>query len=383
MAMKNKSYIAAALFTLGLTACHNEPSFHVEGTVTGAADKILIIEHAGLEKLEAVDSVKLHENGTFKFAVPSNTSPEFYRLRVDHKIINFAVDSTETVSINADYTTFATGYDIKGSANNTKIKELVLLQSELQTKVNKLSQAGIPVGIAQDSLVSLISNYKKNVSRNYIFKEPQKAYAYFALFQQLNGLMLFDPLNNKDDVKCFAAVATNMNNLYPHAERSRNLYNMVIKGMKNTRVVQPKEIEIPEDKIEEASIIDIALNDLRGKTHHITELKGKVVLLDFTVYATPESGARNLALRELHKKYADKGFEIYQISLDPNEHFWKTSADNLPWICVRDPQAQYSSYANIYGVTQVPTSFIVNRENMLTLRADEKTDLEKEIKKLL
>ncbi len=60
-------------------------------------------------------------------------------------------------------------------------------------------------------------------------------YAYFALFQSLNGYMIFDPLTNKEDVKCFAAVATSLNNAYPHADRSRNLYNMVIKGMKNTR----------------------------------------------------------------------------------------------------------------------------------------------------
>lgn len=57
-------------------------------------------------------------------------------------------------------------------------------------------------------------------------------YAYFALFQSLNGYMIFDPLTNKEDVKCFAAVATSLNNAYPHADRSRNLYNMVIKGMK-------------------------------------------------------------------------------------------------------------------------------------------------------
>ena len=61
-------------------------------------------------------------------------------------------------------------------------------------------------------------------------------YAYFALFQSLNGYMIFDPLTNKEDVKCFAAVATSLNNAYPHADRSRNLYNMVIKGMKNTRI---------------------------------------------------------------------------------------------------------------------------------------------------
>lgn len=383
MTMKKKSYIAAALIALGLTACHNEPSFLVEGSISGAADKMLIIEHSGLENIEAIDSVKLNENGNFSFTVPSMLVPEFYRLRLDNKIINFAVDSTETVGIQAEYDHFSTKYTISGSINNTKIKELVLLQSKLQSDMNQLGQSGMPIGLAQDSLTSLINAYKKNVSLNYIFKAPQKAYAYFALFQQLNGMMLFDPLNNKEDVKCFAAVATSMNNLYPHTERSRNLYNMVIKGMKNTRIVQPKGLEIPIEKIKEADIIDIALKDLRGKTHHITDLKGKVVLLDFTVYATPESGARNLTLRELYKKYADKGLEIYQISLDPNEHFWKTSSDNLPWICVRDPQAQYSSYANLYGVSQIPTSFLVNRANVLSLRVDEHTDIEAEIKKLL
>lgn len=383
MTMKKKSYIAAALIALGMTACQNGPTFRVEGSISGAADKTLFIEHSGLDRIEAIDSVKLHTNGTFEFSVPSIHSPEFYRLRVENKVINFSVDSTETVEIKADYDHFTTAYDIKGSTNNQKIKELVQLQSQLQAKVNQLTTSGLPVGLAQDSLITLINQYKKNVTRNYIFKEPQKAYAYFALFQQLNGMMLFDPLNSKEDVKCFAAVATSFNNLYPHAERSRNLYNMVIKGMKNTRVVQTKEIEIPQDKIKETNIIDIALKDLKGKTHRLTDLKGKVVLLDFTVYATAESGARNLALRELYKKYSDKGLEIYQISLDPNEHFWKTASDNLPWICVRDPQAQYSTYASLYGVNQIPTSFLVSRDNVLSLRADNKTEIEAEIKKLL
>ena len=383
MTMKKKSYIAAAFIALGLTACHNEPSFLVEGSISGAANKTLIIEHSGLDKIEALDSVKLAENGTFKFSVPTMQSPEFYRLRVDDKIINFSVDSTETVGIKADYKNFSTAYSISGSTNNTKIKELVLLQSKLQRDVNLLAKSGMPAGLAQDSLMKLVDSYKKNISHNYIFKAPQMTSSYFALFQHLNGIMLFDPLNNKEDVKCFAAVATSMNNLYPHAERSRNLYNIVIKGMKNTRGVQRKELELPMDKIKEATIIDIDLKDLHGKTHRITDLKGKVVLLDFTVYATPESGARNLVLRELYKKYSEKGLEIYQISLDPNEHFWKTAADNLPWICVRDPQAQYSTFANLYGVTQIPTSFLVDRENILSLRINEKTDIEAAIKKLL
>lgn len=381
--MKRNAYIAAALLFAGVTACNNEPAFKVQGEVTDAADKMLYLEQTGLDGIVALDSVELGSDGTFSFAAARPEAPDFYRLRIEDKVINFSVDSTETVEVKADYKNFATDYNIQGSESNQKIKELVLLQTDLQERVNQLAQSGLPVGIVQDSLSRMVNTYKNNVKRNYIFVGPNKPYAYFALFQVLNGYMIFDPLNNKEDVKCFAAVATSMNNMYPHADRSRNLYNMVIKGMKNTRTPQVKPLEIPADKIQETSIIDIPLKDIEGTTRHLTDLKGKVVLIEFTVYGSAESGARNLLLREIYDKYASQGLEIYQISLDTDEHFWKTAADNLPWICVRDPQGPYSTYVNLYGVTKLPTAFLVNRNNELSMRIGEKTNLEEAIKKLL
>lgn len=375
--------MAVALLTVGMVSCQNGPSFQVEGEVSGAADKMLYIEQSGLEGVVPLDSVKLDEDGTFRFSETRPMSPEFYRLRIDDKVINFSIDSTETVVFKADYSNFSTAYQVEGSENNAKIKELVLLQAGLQAKVDRLSQSGLPAGDIQDSLMNLVNVYKDQVKRGYIFKGPNMTYAYFALFQTLNGYMIFDPLTNKEDIKCFAAVATSLNNQYPHADRSRNLYNMVIKGMKNTRKPQTKEIELSEDVVSEASIIDIPLMDIQGNVRHLTDLKGKVVLIDFTAYSTPTSGTHNLALREIYNKYASQGFEIYQVSLDANEHFWKTAADNLPWICVRDPQGPYSTYVNLYGVTQLPTAFLVNRSNELSVRVDEKTDLEEAIRKLL
>lgn len=381
--MKRNAYIAAALLFAGFTACNNEPAFKVQGEVTDAADKMLYLEQTGLDGIVALDSVELGSDGVFSFVSARPEAPDFYRLRIDNKVINFSVDSTETVDVKADYKSFATEYNIQGSENNQKIKELVLLQTDLQERVNRMAQSGLPIGIAQDSLTRMVDAYKDEVKRNYIFVAPNKPYAYFALFQVLNGYMIFDPLNNKEDVKCFAAVATSMNNLYPHADRSRNLYNMVIKGMKNTRTPQVKPLDIPADKIQETSIIDIPLMDIEGTVRHLTDLKGKVVLIDFTVYGSAESGARNLLLREIYDKYASQGLEIYQVSLDTDEHFWKTAADNLPWICVRDPQGPYSTYVRLYGVTQLPTAFLVGRNNELNMRIGPKTNLEEAIKNLL
>ena len=381
--MKKVVYYLLALVLVGMSACENGPKFKVQGEVADAENKTIYLEASGLEGIVLLDSVKLKANGNFSLAGARPEIPEFYRLRMDGKVINFVVDSTETVSIKAEAAKFDTDYTIDGAESNQKIKELVLLQAELQQKVDKLSQSKLPAGIAQTQLATLINEYKNKVKKSYIYEAPNKPYAYFALFQTLGGYMIFDPLANKDDVRCFAAVATSLNNIYPHADRSRNLYNMVIKGLKNTREPRQENVEIDPSIIKESGIIDIKLKDLKGKERSLTELAGKVVLIDFTIYNNTMSATHNLALRELYNKYHEKGLEIYQISLDADEHFWKTSADNLPWICVRDEKASYSNYIQLYNVTQLPTIFLVDRSNSLNARGENIEDLEAAIQKLL
>jgi peroxiredoxin len=381
--MKKVVYYLLALVLVGMSACENGPEFKVQGEVADAENKTIYLEASGLEGIVLLDSVKLKANGNFSLAGARPEIPEFYRLRMDGKVINFVVDSTETVSIKAEAAKFDTNYTIDGAESNQKIKELVLLQAELQQKVDKLSQSKLPAGIAQTQLATLINEYKNKVKKGYIYEAPNKPYAYFALFQTLGGYMIFDPLANKDDVRCFAAVATSLNNIYPHADRSRNLYNMVIKGLKNTREPRQENVEIDPSIIKESGIIDIKLKDLKGKERSLTELAGKVVLIDFTIYNNTMSATHNLALRELYNKYHEKGLEIYQISLDADEHFWKTSADNLPWICVRDEKASYSNYIQLYNVTQLPTIFLVDRSNSLNARGENIEDLEAAIQKLL
>ncbi len=382
--MKKNIYFLLALLMVGLVACDNTPKFKVQGEVNGAQDKMLYLDLSGVTGVSVLDSVELGKDGSFSFSVNRPESPEFYRLRMEGKVVNFAVDSTETITIRTHADKFDTDYTIEGSENNLKIKELVLLQADLQKEVNQLAQnRDIPAGIAQDRLMSLVDNYKNKVKREYIFAAPNTTYAYFALFQTMNGYMIFDPLASKEDVKCFAAVATSMNNTYPHADRSRNLYNMVIKGMKNTRAPRQETVEIDPNIVKEADIIDIQLKDLKGNVRTLTELKGKVILIDFTVYNHTLSAAHNLALRELYNKYHSQGLEIYQISLDADEHFWKTSADNLPWVCVRDANGAYSQYVSLYNVTDLPSAYLVGRDNVLNSRVEDIKELDAKIKSLL
>ncbi len=386
--MKRNSIIGAGclLIALSLGSCKDQgPCFTIQGNIADAKGEKLYLENIGIEKPEVLDSVKLGSAGSFKFKQKQPETPDYYRLRLGDQVINVCVDTTETITVKASKSDMATNYEVTGSEQSAVIKELTLKQMTLQGNVDKLlrNDAKLAPQQVQDSLFSLINSYKEEVKRNYIFKAPNSAYAYFALFQRLGSYLIFDPLNSREDIKCFQAVATSLNQKYPHAVRSKNLYNIVMKGLRNMRAPQQRVLQIPEDKIKEATIIDIALKDLNGNTRRLTDLKGKVVLLDFTVYQNAVSPTRNLALRELYDKYAKSGLEIYQISLDANEHFWKTSADNLPWICVRDANGIYSSYLGLYNVTNLPSFFLINRGNELKVRGENVKDIEAEIKKLL
>ena len=73
--------------------------------------------------------------------------------------------------------------------------------------------------------------------------------------------------------------------------------------------------------------------------HHLTDLKGQVVLLNFHAFSLPESPEYIMQMRELYNAYHARGLEIYMVSLDENVHFWKESVASLPWINVYDTQA--------------------------------------------
>ena len=378
---------AAAMMLAALTiASCSDNKFTVEGQIGNAKDSVLYFENVGLEGINVLDSVKLSDEGDFSFRQEAPDAPEFYRLRIADQIINVSIDSTETVQIKGSYPNMASDYTVSGSENCEKIKELALRQMDLQSRAIAIQKdPSLSIDRANDSIQNIINAYKEDVKRNYIYKEPMKAYSYFALFQAIGNYLIFNPKSNKEDIKAFAAVATSWDTYYPHAERGQNLHNIAIEGMKNQRIIESKnrDLQVEASKVSEAGVLDIALIDNKGQERHLTDLKGKVVLLDFHIFALNDSPARIIMLRELYSKYQQQGFEVYQVSLDPDEHFWKQQTAALPWISVRDADGVNSQRLMLYNIQTVPDFFLIDRGNNLVKRAAQIKDLEAEIKKLL
>ncbi len=379
------AFAVATLAVVTLGSCDNR-KFRVDGNITDAADSVLYLENMSLDGPVAVDSAKLAADGSFSFSEKAPEAPEFYRLRIAGQIINLSVDSTETITVKASFPTMATGYTVEGSSECATIKELTLKQIDLLGRVIAVERnSALGFDQTRDSIARMIEAYKHDIKLNYIFKAPMRPSSYFALFQTLGNRLIFDPRQSEDDIKAFAAVATSWDTYHPGSLRGKNLHNIAIQGMRNVRIVRNQQAAqaVDASKVNVANLIDIALTDNKGATRRLTDLKGRVVLLDFHVFGADGSTKRIMQMRDIYNKYHGRGLEIYQVSLDPDEHFWKTQTAALPWISVRDPQGIQSNNLALYNVRSIPTFFLIDKTNTLRKRDIQVENLDKEIESML
>lgn len=370
---------------LTLTACHDKGKcFTIQGTIHNAADSMLILEALpfGLPP-QGLDSIRLGEDGDFSLNGPAPQTPEFYRLRIGERIVNLSIDSTETISLRADLRTLESDYNISGSGNCDTIRLLTQLLARLNTNCKKIANDRSLSLQKRDSLImKQIRQYKEHIKLNFIQNRYDKASSYYALFQSSHGSLVFNPLNDAGDVTWTSAVANAWQERWPQAQRTKNLVSIAMRGRANTRQ-HVINLDLDNKKISESGIIDMGFPDLRGTERRLSQLKGHVVLLDFTAYGLPDSQQRTMALRKLYEHYHTQGLEIYQVGLDTDEHYWKTMCSSLPWICVWNPGGTANDIVRIYNVQQIPTWFLVDRNSNLVGRQEALGELEDEIRRLL
>lgn len=382
--MRNRKIFASLCLLLLLVGCRHSPKLEVEGKITHAVGKVLYFELFGMDKVQVLDSAKLDKNGHFKFETNLPEAPEFYRLRIDNRFIHLGADSAASVKLNADGINFGSDYHVNGSRCCEDIRYLSDLQGHTLMSVDSLSalfKAGrLSEPDFQEKLMQVFDRHREK-ARKIIYENPRSPAAYFALFQRLHNYLIFDPYDATDN-KSYAAVATSWDTYFPNSLRSKHLKLLTLQGMKEIRQTRDSRKIVIQEK-SKLSMFEIRLPNVYGKSIPLSALQGKVVLLDFTVFQADFSPSRNLYFRELYHNYAEQGFEIYQVSLDPNEQFWKTAASNLPWICVHDKLQAQSEYLRTYNVQSIPTYFLIDRNGDLVLRDAQVSDLNREILKLL
>jgi glutathione peroxidase-family protein len=169
---------------------------------------------------------------------------------------------------------------------------------------------------------------------------------------------------------------------YPDAPRTKHLVQLFTTALAIIRGDQTQELEALMTDGKE--FFDITLLSINGEPYQLSDIgKGKVVLVDFIAYEIRESPSHNQLLARIYERYHAQGFQIYQISLDADEHFWKNAAINLPWACVHDPQSINSEIVMKSNVRELPTSFIMNRAGEIVKRVDNYAELMNDLQSYL
>jgi peroxiredoxin len=367
-------------------SCKKGDMFSVEGNIQSAEGDTLYLEHRGLAGIVLLDSAILNDKGSFKFKEPAPKNPEFYQLRIRNKVVAFAVDSVESLRVTADASNLYGSFTVEDSYSNDQLRKVDDMRMKTEQEINSLEKLHTAKEIDDitflNSLDSVLTLYKKEIS-NLIIGNPSSAAAYYAVFQKINDYLIFDPYDKKD-YPMFGAVATSWNRYYPETERTTHLYNFTVNALQTRRQLEKQEELFQNITVEtESGLPDISLPGVNGERISLSSLKGKVVLLDFVVYSADFSPKHNIDLNSLYQRYNSRGFEIYQVSFDSNEHFWKTSADNLPWVTVRDPRSVSTPLLSLYNVREIPTSFIIDREGDLIGRVEDYSQLSEQLDKVL
>jgi thiol-disulfide isomerase/thioredoxin len=130
---------------------------------------------------------------------------------------------------------------------------------------------------------------------------------------------------------------------------------------------------------------EIALPNVNDSIVTLSSYKGKIVLIDFWASWCGPCRQANPFVVRLHKKYADKGFEVFGVSLDSKKEAWikAIKQDKIKYTQVNDNGGWNSKAAEKFGVEQIPTSFLLDKNGKVIAIDLEGKKLEEKIKQLL
>ncbi|MFW6370625.1 MAG: thioredoxin-like domain-containing protein [Bacteroidota bacterium] len=353
------------------SACHQN-KYQIKGSIENGEGRKLVLEKMQLDRNLPIDSTELDANGNFTFRGDQLEAPTFFRLKLSKSnFITLLIDSTENINIAANAKNLEDTYELEGEGaiESKKIQILNQRLKTLQRKVNSLTSIynslpdegeNIRKNELGEEFLRELEEYKKFIG-SFVMDNPRSFASYYALYQKLNDNTMVLNVMDKQEQVYFATIATSLNLLYPESPRVKHLYNYVLKAKekgKRDRLIKQLEANAVE------SIPDINEKNINGEEIALSSLRGKVVLLSFWASWNENSSRNNKHLKKIYEQYNDKGFEIYQVSLDRSKVLWENAIvkDDLPWINVSDLRYTDSGPARLYNVRQLPANYLISRE---------------------
>jgi len=369
MKIINSLLIFSTLIILG-SCSKEEKGFTVSGKIENAAGKMIYLQEMTSQELIPVDSCRIDTTGEFML---KGVSPEsrFYSVHIEvGKFVFLLAKTGERISLTGNATDLLTTYRVEGSEDSKLIWELTMEQEKTIERIRRLnkifndslhSPEFQTIKASLDSAYNGIVDAQRKFTFQFIEDNLHSQASLMALYQQIGPRhYLLDP--NKD-FKYFSMIDSSLYILYPGSDAVQDLHRQVeeLKQKKQMEELSAARlangIEAPE----------IALPSPSGDTIALSSLRGKIVLLDFWASWCAPCRHENPNLVRNYQKYKDKGFEIYQVSLDRTKSAWLKGIedDKLEWIHVSDLQYYNSIVVAVYNIQGIPVNYLLDKDGKI------------------
>jgi len=134
-----------------------------------------------------------------------------------------------------------------------------------------------------------------------------------------------------------------------------------------------------------APLPEISLPNVNDSIVNLSSFRGKVVLVDFWASWCGPCRAINPSVVRLYKKYKDRGFEVFGVSIDDKKNAWLKAIkqDKIKYTQVNDTGGWYSKVAVAFKIEAIPASFLLDKNgNVVAIDAEGK-ELDKLVDGLL
>ncbi|MEL7120646.1 MAG: TlpA disulfide reductase family protein [Bacteroidota bacterium] len=115
---------------------------------------------------------------------------------------------------------------------------------------------------------------------------------------------------------------------------------------------------------------DFEMNSANDNAIKFSESMGQITLLEFWASWCGPCRRENPELVKIYKKYEEKGFQVFSVSLDFSKEDWlqAINEDGLTWKHVSDLKGRNSTAGIIYGVNKIPDNFLIDADGKIAGR---------------
>jgi peroxiredoxin len=366
--------LAIGLFAV---SCSQKPKgFELNGKMSGNSNNWIFLDLLGEDARTTVDSVKVTEEGYFKFKEKTEI-PGYYIVRIgdgkNKKEITLALYPGENAFLYLSRQVPDKYYGIAGSFDSKRIQQLNNKIDATHARIKALGRVFysnirspyiVKTKNKLDSIYKVIEKEHYDFTRKFITDQPESFASLMALYQQLGPKI--PVLKLPKDSALFRTVSVALSKKWADAVPVKSLNNMLSRwDEQNLRKVSlAKKLNIGQTAPE------IVLPDTSGKPLSLSSLRGKIVLLSFWASWNPTSRADNPGLLKAYHWYhyrANGGFDIYQVSLDRTKEGWvkAINEDGLTWNHVSDLKMWQSAAVPLYGIEGLPHNFLIDRDGKI------------------